>query len=75
MARENITEYDGFPARLREVRKRRGITAVALSERCGLSKNMVYRYEKGKRKPNSDNIRALCTELKVSADYLLGLID
>lgn len=63
---------DQFPARLRKVRKKRRINGQALSERCGLSKNMVERYEKGERKPSIDTLVLLCDELEVSADYILG---
>lgn len=72
MARENITEYDGFPARLRKLREQRGISQKTLSELCGLSKNMISRYEKGKRIPNIETLGELCDFFDVSADYLMG---
>lgn len=33
----------------------------------------VSRLESGAHMPRSDTLAALCSELKVSADYLLGL--
>ena len=61
-----------FPDRLRKARRYRRINGQALSERCGLSKNMVEKYEKGERKPSIDTLLILCNELDISADYMLG---
>ena len=60
-----------FPARLRKLREARRINAKALGELCGLSKNMIGRYEKGEM-PSAKSLMALADFLDVSIDYLLG---
>lgn len=63
---------DTFPARLRYLREKRGMSRQVLGERCGLSKNMIGRYEKGEQIPNIDTLKNLCEVFGVSADYMLG---
>lgn len=64
---------DLFRVRLRSARERRRISQKVLSERCGLSGKMVGLYERGERMPNIRTVKALCEELDVSADWLLGI--
>lgn len=61
-----------FPERLRRLRKRRGLSQQALAERCGLSKNMIGRYEHGKRIPNIYKAREIADVFGVTIDYLCG---
>lgn len=63
---------NAFPERLKALRETRRISRKVLSELCGVSKNMIGRYERGERKPNIDTLVYLCDNLNVSADYLLG---
>ncbi len=64
---------DDFPVRLRKARLRSRLGQRVLSERCGLSGNMVGRYERGERIPNALTVKVICEELDVSADWLLGV--
>lgn len=64
---------NGFSERLQTLRERRGISRRVLSERCGLSKNMVSVYESGEVEPTASVIKELAECFDVSADYLLGL--
>ena len=61
-----------FPKRLRQLRKRRGISQQVLSELCGLSKNVVNQYERGGRLPSFKALMALADFFEVSLDYLCG---
>ncbi len=61
-----------FPERLRRLRKRRGLSQQALAERCGLSKNMIGRYEHGNRIPNIYTAREIADVFGVTIDYLCG---
>ena len=61
-----------FPERLRKARERRGMSRKTLGELCGLSKNMIGRYERGERLPNIHTLSAICDVFDVSADYLIG---
>lgn len=63
---------EAFPQRLQKLRERRRMSRKALSELCGLSKNMVARYEKGIREPSISKLMELADYFEVSVDYLLG---
>lgn len=63
---------EAFPQRLQRLRERRRMSRKALSELCGLSKNMVARYEKGIREPSISKLIELADYFEVSVDYLLG---
>lgn len=62
-----------FACRLREARLSRKIGQTVLSERCGLSGKMIGKYERGERVPNIRTVKAICEELNISADWLLGI--
>lgn len=63
---------EAFPQRLQKLREHRRMSRKALSELCGLSKNMVARYEKGIREPSISKLMELADYFEVSVDYLLG---
>lgn len=65
-------QFLGFAVRLRELREKKHMSRRVLGERCGLSKNMIGRYERGERVPNIDTLAELCEVFEVSADFLLG---
>ena len=65
-------EIDGFPQRLRRLRERRQLNRALLGELCGLSKDIIRKYEQGERKPSVDSLQALADFFEVSTDYLLG---
>lgn len=44
----------------------------ALSECCGISKNMVSRYERGERVPDIETATRIAEFFEVSLDYLCG---
>lgn len=64
---------DTLRERLKLARERKRVSQRILSERCGLSGKMVGLYERGERMPNIRTVKALCEELDVSADWLLGI--
>lgn len=61
-----------FPNRLRQLREQRRISRRVLSELCGLSKNMIARYERAERVPSLDDAAELADFFEVSIDYLYG---
>lgn len=61
-----------FPRRLRRLRERRRMNRKALGECCGLSKNMIGKYERGEREPSIRALKELADFFEVSTDYLLG---
>ena len=65
-------ETDVFPLRLHRLREQRKLNRAALGELCGLSKDIIRKYERGDRKPSVVSLRALADFFDVSTDYLLG---
>lgn len=61
--------------RLKELRKERGITQVALATATGLSSHAINSYESGRRTPNSKAMVALERYFNVSGEYLRGESD
>ena len=61
-----------FPERLKALREGENLDRKTLAELCGLSKNVVSRYENGEREPSSQSLVALADFFDVSVDYLLG---
>lgn len=61
-----------FPARLRSVRERRGLSQSELAAKSGLQPSAISHFETGRRAPSFENLRALADALSVSTDYLLG---
>lgn len=61
-----------FSIRLRQLRERRRISRKVMSELCGLSKNMIARYERGETEPTVSAVIQIADFFDVSADYILG---
>lgn len=64
-----------FPVRLRRLRERNRLKQYKLSELCGLSSDMVRKYETGRVKPSVEALEAVADYFKVSTDYMLGRTD
>lgn len=59
-------------SRLREVRKKRGLTQTELGELIGVGKSAICCYEKETRNPTLEAVIEMINVFGVSADYLLG---
>lgn len=66
-------EYTG--ERIRGTRCAKQFTQTQLAAMIGAHTSQVSDWERGKLEPGARYLRALCTTLGVSADYLLGLTD
>ncbi|MEW6183812.1 MAG: helix-turn-helix transcriptional regulator [Bacillota bacterium] len=62
-------------SRIRESRKRRGITQKELAEMLHVSKSLVSDIERGQRRLCAELLNDIANLLGVSADYLLGRTD
>ena len=59
--------------RIKEMRDIRGLTQQQLADKLGESSGrVIYNWEKGIARPDSDKISRLCIALQISADELLG---
>jgi len=62
----------GFKERLKELRKRKGLSQVALAEKLGLSKSTIGAYETGDITPSVEALNVLADFFNVDINYLLG---
>lgn len=60
-----------FGQKLREARKKAGLTQEELAERLAVSRQAVTKWESGKGLPDVENWKTLSQALNVSIDYLL----
>lgn len=66
---------EAFRQRLRQLRNERRLACEAVAQLCGLSKNVVARYEHGIGQPTAHSLILLADFFNVSTDYLLGRSD
>lgn len=59
--------------RIRELRKKRGLTQRTLGELSGLSNQAISFYETGKRHPQMQTWQRMADVLGVSVSYLAGI--
>ena len=59
-------------ARIREIRKRHGLSQEALAAKAGLSVSYISMLERGQRTPPLDTLESLAKALSVSATSLLS---
>jgi transcriptional regulator with XRE-family HTH domain len=62
---------NGFPERLRQLRKQKDLSQTELGELVDLHYTHIGRYERGASKPSADAVRRLADALGVSTDYLM----
>jgi transcriptional regulator with XRE-family HTH domain len=62
----------GFADRLKELRKKKGISQGELSELIEVHFTQVSRYERGETKPNAEAMTKLAKALDTTVDYLMN---
>ena len=60
------SEYAVFRGLLRELRTRKGLTQVQLSETLGMPQSFVSKYETGERRLDIVEIRLVCKSLGIA---------
>ena len=58
-----------FGEKLRQARKKRGLTQKALAMAISAKHNSISNWEAGKNQPDSETIRQLCRALEVDPNY------
>lgn len=61
--------------RLKELRKKKGISQLKLSIDLSTNQNTISRYETGTREPSISELIRIADYFKVSVDYLLERTD
>lgn len=62
-----------FAIRLKELRKEKNISLMALGKELGVSDVAVMKWEKNISEPTASNIKNIAIYFDVSSDYLLGM--
>lgn len=62
---------EAIGARIREVRRERGITQDELSERVGVSRSAVAQWETGRAGQVTGNLSRIADALEVTVEYLM----
>ena len=65
----------GERMRLKELRKKRGISQLRLAIELGMNQNSISRYESGEREADYRTLIRLADYFNVSIDYLLERTD
>ena len=66
---------DGMKSRLRELRKSKGYTKVALQMHTGIEQALLSKFETGERTPPTETLLLLADFYGVSIDYILCRTD
>ena len=61
--------------RLKELRKRKGLSQLRLATELNTTQNTISRYETGEREPGIDELIKIADYFNVSVDYLIGRTD
>lgn len=61
-----------FGQRIKEARKKAGLTQKELAIKIGAATGTIQQYELGKRQPRLEQLEAIASALGVSAGYLMG---
>ena len=64
-----------FGMKLKKLREDRGMSQTELGNKIGVSGSTVSAYEKSRKYPTLETFAKICSILKVSSDYLLGISD
>jgi transcriptional regulator with XRE-family HTH domain len=60
-----------FGARVKQLRKERGLTQEQFAKNCGLHKNYIGMVERGERNPSLTNIEIIAKGLQVTISELM----
>ena len=58
--------------RLKELRKKKGISQLRLATELSTTQNTISRYETGEREPGIAELTKIADYFNVSVDYLIG---
>lgn len=61
--------------RLKELRKKKGITQISLQMQTGIEQSLISKFESGERTPPTETLVLLADFYNVSIDYILYRTD
>ena len=65
-------DYKDLGKRVRELRRKMGLTQETLAEKCGISASFMGHIERGTRVASIETLVGLCNLLQVTPQYLLS---
>ena len=72
MPKDRGYKWKGIGARIREARKKVGLTQQEVAELVGVGSQTVWCWEAGRMKPNHEHLLELAYRCEVSTDWILG---
>ena len=70
-----MSSGDDMGDRLKQLRKARGLTQLAVQMKTGIEQALLSKFENGERVPPTETLVKLADFYEVSADYLLCRTD
>lgn len=65
----------GMSAPLKELRKEKGLSQIAVQMQTGIEQALISKYENGERVPPTETLMQLADFYGVSMDYIMGRTD
>lgn len=62
-------------APLKELRKEKGLSQIAVQMQTGIEQALISKYENGERVPHTETLMQLADFYGVSMDYIMGRTD
>ena len=62
-------------APLKELRKEKGLSQIAVQMQTGIEQSLISKYENGERVPPTETLMQLADFYGVSMDYIMGRTD
>lgn len=62
-------------AQLKELRKEKGLSQIAVQMQTGIEQALISKYENGERVPPTETLMQLADFYGVSMDYIMGRTD
>ena len=70
-----ISQYLDLPRKMRDARKKAGLSQKYVAEKMEITKQSYFRYEHGISEPSIENLEIFCREVHTTIPELLGIID
>lgn len=72
---QNCKRNPEFEKRLKSLRKRNRLEMYRLADLCGISRDLIRKYESGEAIPRADTLAKIADYFDVKMDYLWGTSD
>lgn len=70
-----ISQYLDLPRKMRDARKKAGLSQKYIAEKLDITQQSYARYENGVAEPSIEGLEIFCKEVHTTIPKLLGIID